>query len=153
MRPLTWAFVIALIVGLAGCGIPKDPEGTLDRVERTGVLRVAASPAEGRVAIDGEQVTGVEPTYVEGFAESLGARVEWHVMGEEPAVEAMERGEIDLLVGGLTDKNPHSAKLGMTRPYDESVEHGTKVKHVMAVPMGENALLSELERYLDEEAP
>ena len=55
MRPVTWAFVIALIVGLAGCGIPKDPEGTLDRVERTGALRAAASPAEGRVAIDGER--------------------------------------------------------------------------------------------------
>ena len=153
MRPLTWAFVIALIVGLAGCGIPKDPEGTLDRVERTGALRAAASPAEGRVAIDGEQVTGVEPTYVEGFAESLGAEVEWHVMGEEGAVDALERGEVDVLVGGLTADNPHGAKLSLTRPYATTVEHGETVEHVMAVRMGENAMLSELERYLDQEAP
>lgn len=62
------------------------------------------------MAIDGEQVTGVEPTYVEGFAESLGAEVEWHVMGEEGAVDALERGEVDVLVGGLTADNPHEPR-------------------------------------------
>lgn len=151
-RRLTWAFV-ALVL-LTGCGsIPRDPDGTLERVQSTGVLRAAASPSEGRVAVDGTKVTGPEPDLVQGFARSLGARVEWHLMGEESAVEAMERGEIDLLVGGMTDKTPYAAKVGMTRPYAESVEDGEKVAHVMAVPMGENAMLSELERYLDEEAP
>lgn len=153
MRPLTWAFALALLVGLAGCGIPKDPEGTLERVQSTGVLRAAASPGEGRVAVDGDEVTGIESAYVEGFAESLGATVEWHVMGEEGAVDALERGEVDVLVGGLTADNPHGAKLSLTRPYATTVEHGETVEHVMAVRMGENAMLSELERYLDEEAP
>ena len=96
-------------------------------------------------------MTGPEADLAEGFAESVGAKVEWHVMGEESAVESMDRGEIDLLVGGLTDASPQADKVGLTRPYAESREHGKTVKHVMAVPMGENAMLSELERYLDEQ--
>lgn len=104
MRPPTWAFALVLL--LTGCGIPRDPDGTLERVQSSGVLRAAASPAEGSVAVDGDDVTGPEVELVEGFAESLGAEVEWHVMGEEPAVDAMERGEVDLLVGGLTDQSP-----------------------------------------------
>ena len=147
MRPLTWAFALVLL--LTGCGIPRDPDGTLERVQSSGVLRAAASPAEGNVAVDGDDVTGPEVELVEGFAESLGAEVEWHVMGEEPAVDAMERGEVDLLVGGLTDQSPYAPKVGMTRPYAESVDHGEATKHVMAVPMGENAMQSALERYLD----
>lgn len=69
------------------------------------------------------------------------------------SVDALERGEVDLLVGGLTADNPHGAKLSLTRPYATTVEHGETVEHVMAVRTGENAMLSELERYLDEEAP
>lgn len=42
----------------------------------------------------------------------------------------------------------------MTRPYTESIEEtGRTVRHVMAVPLGENELLSELETYLEEAAP
>ena len=50
--------------------------------------------------------------------------------------------EIDLAVGGFTDTNAWVDKVGLTRPYT-----GT---HVVMVPMGENAWMSRLERWLDE---
>ena len=54
----------------------------------------------------------------------------------------LEDGEIDLAVGGFTEANAWVSEVGLTRPYA-----GT---HVMMVPMGENALQSRLERWLDE---
>lgn len=88
---------------------------------------------------------------MQAFAESLGARVEWTVSGEEDLVSMLEKGEIDLAVGGFTDKNLWVDKAGLTRPYVEVEVDGTTEKHVMMVRMGENALQSELERFLDAE--
>lgn len=143
----------ALCLALSACTIPADPDETLDRVQERGTLRVGASPSGELVVLDGDQVSGTEAELAEDFAESVGATVEWRTGGEEELVKAMERGEIDLLIGGLSKKSAWSPKVGMTRPYAESVEHGQKVEHVLAVPLGENAMLSRLEEFLDEGTP
>lgn len=145
------ASTAALALALAGCAdLPRDPDGTLDRVRETSILRAGASPGGERVRIDGARVSGVEPDLVTGFARSLGARVRWRVGGEEELVTAMEDGELDLVVGGLSADSPWDKKVSLTRGYAESTEHGKKVEHVMAVPLGENAMLVALERHLDE---
>ena len=136
-----------------GAGIPRDVEGTLDRVRSDGVLKAGASPSPGWVVIDGGgRPAGREPALVEGFARHLDVEVEWTVAGEEHVVGLLEDGELDLAVGGVTDKNPWVAKVALTRPYAEVSVEGTTEAHVMMVRMGENALQSELERWLDEEA-
>jgi ABC-type amino acid transport substrate-binding protein len=141
--------LVAAVVLLAGCGtsllpddFPADPDGTLDRIRADGVVRVGASPRPGWVDVGEGDPTGREPRLVDAFAASLGADVEWTVTGEEDLVRLLEEGEIDLAVGGFTDKNAWVDKVGLTRPYA-----GT---HVMMVPMGENAWQSRLERWLDE---
>lgn len=144
--------VFAVILAMLGaCGsIPRDPQGTIDRVRETGVLRVGASPSQNRVEVDGDRVSGTEADLVMGFAQSLGAQVRWQIGGEEELVEAMEEGELDVLAGGLTAKSPWADKVGLTRPYEQNTERGKKVEHVLAVPLGENAMLVALERYLDD---
>lgn len=143
--------VLLLVTPAPGCAtIPRDPEGTLERVRTTRLLRVGASPSEGRVVVAGTEPAGPEVELVTGFAEAVGARVDWRVGGEEELVGAMERGELDLLAGGLSDRTPWSQRVSVTRPYAESRRHGEPVKHVLAVPLGENAMLGRLERYLDE---
>ncbi len=141
-----------LLVGAgSGCAtIPRDPDGTLERVRTTRVLRAGASPSEGRIDIGEAAPSGPEIDLVAGFAEAVGAEVDWQTGGEEELVDAMERGELDLLAGGLSDQTPWSQRLSVTRPYAESVEDGEPVKHVLAVPLGENAMLVRLEQYLDE---
>lgn len=147
--------LVAAAVLVAGCGsvvpddFPADPDGTLDRVRSEGVLRAGASPRPGWVDVAGEQPTGREPRLVTSFADHLGADVEWTVAGEEELVRLLEDGEIDLAVGGLTDSNAWVDKAGLTRAYTEVEVAGTTEAHVMMVPMGENALQSELERWLD----
>jgi hypothetical protein len=65
-------------------------------------------------------------------------------------VKRLEEGEIDLAVGGFTEDNAWVHKVGLTRAYAEVEVAGTTEAHVMMVPMGENAWMSRLERWLDE---
>lgn len=147
--------LVAAVVLLAGCGsvvpddFPADPDGTLERVRSDGVLRVGASPRSGWVDVADDPPTGREPRIVSEFADHLAADVEWTVAGEEELVRLLEEGEIDLAVGGFTDANAWVDKVGLTRAYTEVEVAGTSEAHVMMVPMGENALQSELERWLD----
>lgn len=133
------------VLALAGCGltIPTDPRGTLDGVRADGVLRAGASPSPGRVKVAvGASPSGREPSLVQGYAEHLGADLEWTVAGEEELVRLLDEGELDVAVGGFTEDNAWVDEVGLTRAYEGA--------HVMMVPMGENALQSDLERWLDD---
>ncbi|WP_148573400.1 transporter substrate-binding domain-containing protein [Nocardioides caldifontis] len=156
MRLLARLAAVLLILLVGGCAlsVPSDPDGTLDRVRDDGVLRAGASVSPGWVDVsaDGRRPVGREPDLVMRFAESLGAEVEWTLGGEEHLVGLLEKGDLDLVVGGLTDQNAWVDKAALTRPFAEERVAGTTEKHVMMVPMGENAWQSELERWLDENA-
>lgn len=151
-RPRRRAVLLAgslapVVAGLSACGlsIPTDPDGTLDRVRTDGVLRVGASPRPGWVELpDSGPPRGREADLVAGFADHLGAEVEWTTSGEEHLVTMLEDGSIDLAVGGFTEDNAWADRVGLTRAYAGA--------HVMMVPMGENALQSDLERWLDAQA-
>lgn len=69
-------------------------------------------------------------------------------------MRALEDGELDLVIGGLTADTPWSTHAAITRPYAETMDgRGRTVQHVMAARLGENALLVELETYLEAAAP
>lgn len=151
------AATLALTLSLAGCAnYPADPDGTLDRV-RGGTLRVGLSANGDWTDITDEgEPSGVEVTLVEQFAETVEAEVEWMEGGEEQLLTELEEGNLDLVIGGFTDKTPWSTKAAITKPFSEVDGRGGKPeKHVMAAAMGENAFLLELETFLlnREEAP
>jgi polar amino acid transport system substrate-binding protein len=209
--------VVLVVVAVGGCGIPRDPESTLDRV-RGGILRAGITASDPWTTLEGGRPGGVEVELVERFADELGARVEWVDGSEAELIAALEVRELDLVVGGLTSDTPWQAKAAITRGYATTrvvvavpasqpvpddiaglrvaVETGTdaagiledktdaipvrvpdvtqvkdsavaidewlldnldlrdtgvhlsKVEHVMATPMGENAFLVRLERFL-----
>jgi extracellular solute-binding protein (family 3) len=144
MRAIAAIAVLALL-SAAGCRIPEDPDGTLDRVEG-GTLRVGAVETDPWVTDvrGGEPSGGIEVELVRGFARDLGASIEWTKGSEEELVQASKDGDLDLLIGGITAKTRWKHDVALTRPY---VELGDD-KHVMAVTMGENAFLVRLERWL-----
>lgn len=149
-RAITLVVVALAAAALSACaGIPTDPDGTLDRVS-SGVLRVGASPDDGLVTVEGDEVSGPEAELVEEFATSIDARVEWTVGGEENLVFALTQGDLDLVIGGITDQTPWTDSAGVSRPYPGIPGSGDRAI-VMLVPLGENRFLSELERFLDEE--
>lgn len=137
----------------AACGgpIPKDTDGSLARIT-DGVLRVGVSenPPWTEVYDDG-RVDGREVDLVTGFAGAHAADVEWTPGAESELAMAMARGDLDVVVGGLTSDSPWEKEVALTRPYTEEVTpDGDTEKMVMATPLGENALLVALETYLAE---
>ena len=144
-----WGLAASVLL-LTGCtvSIPSDPNGTLDRVV-DGNLNVGVPPnGEWTVETSGAE-SGSEAELVEGFAETINADIEWTEGSEEELGRALERENLDLVVGGLTEDTPWLARVGVTGPYEEfKDEEGTTHRLVMQVRMGENAFLIELEKFL-----
>jgi polar amino acid transport system substrate-binding protein len=117
-RPVGLAGLVVVLVAVVvgGCGIPRDPERTLDRV-RGGTLRAGITASEPWTTLDGGRPGGVEVELVERFADELGARVEWVDGSEAELMAALEVRELDLVVGGLTSDTPWQAKAAITRGY------------------------------------
>lgn len=204
---------------LLACGIPQDPEGTLERVQG-GRMRVGITERPPWATVEGGTPAGVEVELVEGFARSLDAEIDWFPGSEAELFTALEKRELDLVIGGFTDDDPWAQKVTFTQPYAMievvvaappgrappadlsglrvAARSGTEVprlveeaggiavrvtdlsdgdalvageewevralglvpgsvildesKHAMATPLGENAWLVRLERYLSEEA-
>ncbi|GEK79900.1 transporter substrate-binding domain-containing protein [Agrococcus baldri] len=153
LRSAAVALAAAATIALAGCGItiPSDVDGTLDRAT-DGVLEVGITPNPPHVDTSGEQPTGTEIALVTSFAGSIGASVAWTEGSEQSLVQLLEIGELDLVVGGFTEQTPWSDRVAVTRAYAEAAQpDGSTSGLVMLAPMGENALLSALERHLDAE--
>jgi ABC-type amino acid transport substrate-binding protein len=135
----------------AGCGltIPADPEKTLERVTGS-TMRVGVSPNPPWTDIRGAgEPSGTEVDLVREFAGTLQAQVEWVVAGEQPLIAALERGELELVIGGFTSETPWTEQAAITKPYAETKDpEGKRKKLVMASPMGENAFLLALEKFL-----
>jgi polar amino acid transport system substrate-binding protein len=129
VRPLTAVVLLAALV--AGCQCPRDPDGTLNRVEG-GVMRVGVTEADPWVAIRGDRpVGGAEVELARRFARELGARIEWVQGSEEELVDAAKEGQVDLILGGLTSKSRWKKDVAFTRPYVET-------RAVVGIPPGES---------------
>jgi polar amino acid transport system substrate-binding protein len=118
--PLLTIVVLLAAIAAAGCQYPRDPDGTLNRVEG-GVLRVGVTEADPWVVLDGDRaVGGVEVELARRFARDVGARIEWVQGSEESLVDAAKEGQVDLIVGGLTNKSRWEKDVALTRPYVEA---------------------------------
>lgn len=135
-----WRFLILAL--LAGCGnIPRDPDGTLDRVRRDHVIRTglvqggSAADASGwrRVLARVAANTGALPVFRSGAL--------------EPLLLDLEAGELDLVVGGRFDeKTPWKTRVTLGPPIG-SIETpaGTTGGHIVA-RNGENAWIMLIQR-------
>jgi ABC-type amino acid transport substrate-binding protein len=129
-----------LPVLLVACGLPRDAEGTLERV-RGGTIRVGVADHDGWVHVDDAlRVQGCEAELVRGLAAELGAAIEWTPDGESALLEKLRDRELDLVIAGLVDETPWREDVALTRPY--------LGEHVLALPPGENAWLMAVDRFL-----
>lgn len=55
---------------------------------------------------DGDDPSGSVVDLVDGFADHLDAEPEWTVGSEETLVGMLERGDLDLIAGGITSDTP-----------------------------------------------
>jgi polar amino acid transport system substrate-binding protein len=112
--------ILAAAISVAGCQYPRDPDGTLNRVEG-GVMRVGVTEADPWVALEGgEPSGGAEVELARRFARDLGAQIEWVQGSEEELVDAAKEGQVDLILAGLTSKSRWKKDVAFTRPYVET---------------------------------
>lgn len=158
MRSLLLRLLAALGLVLApglltGCDLPRDPEGTLHRVQ-SGVLRAGVCEEPPWVVRDGDDAQGIEPALLRRFALDLGARVDWRWGTAEAHLADLEHHRLDAVACGLERTTPWNRRVALTQPYrvervpDPAGGGTTRVEHVLAVPPGENGWLVALERSL-----
>lgn len=93
--------------------------------------------------------SGVEERLASGIGEALGARLVWERGTVTDNIDRLARGELDLVIGGLTNAGPWSGRAALTRPYVKTrTKEGKEVGHVLALPKGENAFLLRVELLL-----
>ena len=114
MRRLGAALVVVVV--LAACDIPRDPESTLDRVTE-GTLRVGVSASDPWVVLGEGEPTGVEVEIVKRFAADLGAEIEWHEGTVDELAAALHVRELDLMIAGLTSTSKITSEATLTHPY------------------------------------
>src|SRR4051812_7057844 len=115
----TLTLILSALLLNAGCGsIPRDPEGTLQRVQG-GRLRVGLVESPPWVVRTEGEPAGAEVALVRQLAQELNATPEWYWGGEQQHLEALEHYELDLVLAGLDTKTAWKNRVGLTSPYFE----------------------------------
>lgn len=95
MRRLLAILLLPLL--LTAC---SDPGSALSRAESTGVLNVGVVDNPPRtVPTDGGDVTGPAADLISDYADSIGAHPSWQVGELEALAAAVDRGEVDVIIG------------------------------------------------------
>jgi polar amino acid transport system substrate-binding protein len=110
------ALAIAVALVTTACNLPRDSDGTLDRV-RGGTMRVGFVVDTPWVTDSAGEPGGIEPALVRELAHSVGARIAWTRGQQSQLLETLSGRELDLVVGGLDAKSPWKQKVALTRPY------------------------------------
>jgi hypothetical protein len=131
--------LLFLCLALQSCGVPHDPEGTLERAQGEALL-VGATEAPPYLIRLEHGATGPEAEVVDAFARRIGATVEWRWGALEDHLRALEAFDLHLVAAGLTAASPWSSRVGLTRAWRIEGDH----RRVLAVPPGENRMLLEL---------
>jgi len=143
--PLPRLVTTALVAFATACPIPRDADGTIERVQN-GVLRVGSAYNPPWVVAP-DSIGGIEPRIVDGLARQLNASVRFVSGSETRLLESLHRRELSLVIGQFTDDSPWRGEGQFSKPYQED---GDGKKHVVALPPGENAWLVRVEKYLHE---
>lgn len=134
---------LLLLVTLGGCdAIPRDTDGSSERIAREGVMKVAMLPGTP----DAEPAAAL----LRAEARRLGARVEPVPLHGEHALRRLEQGEIDAVVGHLAKNSPWRRKVSLSKAVaaDEPADAAEPALRI-ARRNGENALILAIDRAIE----
>jgi len=138
------ALLLFLSASIAGCGsVPRDPDGTLERVRSTHGFRVGLIADAGGPAGDSEVAA-----FIAGVSRATGARPIVRRGASEPLLLDLEAGRLDLVLGPISPKSPWADEVAILRPIAEPVAP----QHLVVTPIarnGENRWIMLLEREAD----
>lgn len=130
---------------LLACGLPRDPQGTRERVGQSHVLKVGVTSRPPWTVLTNGDPPGIEPDLTRRFAARLGAHIVWTRGSESELAEKLQHHRLDLALGGFDQKTQWRKVVAVTRPFAVSFD---KKKHVLLAAPGENAFALALDRFL-----
>jgi len=107
-----------LLLNFACSNLPRDPKETLRQLQSR-PIRVGVVERPPWVVRTSGEPAGVEADLLRNFASQLGTKIEWQSGGEQEQLEALEHYQLDIVIGGLTDRTPWSKYVGLTSSYFE----------------------------------
>jgi polar amino acid transport system substrate-binding protein len=116
---LTLVLVLCLAL-LAGCGT-KASGG------KTYTIGTDTTFAPFEFEDDNGKHTGIDIKLMEAIAEEMGFKVEWQVLGFNAAVTALEAGQVDGVIAGMSIRPDRELKYDFSEPYYNSTT-GVAVK-------------------------
>jgi ABC-type amino acid transport substrate-binding protein len=141
-----WPVLLPLMLG--GCGLPRDPEHTTERIAAMHELRVGVTYNQPWTNSQSAEPTGIEPDLVRSFAAGIGAKVAWTRGSDTALAQALKNGKIDIAIGGFDAQTPWKSITGVSQPVTETRD---KKKHVFLAAPGENRFILTLDRFLTEQ--
>jgi len=125
---------------LTGCGLPKDPDGTTERILSSHIMRVGGTENPPWLWFESDTPRGHDASLVQRFASQMHARIVWTRGSESVLLEKLANGKLDVAIGGFTSDSPWADALGTSHAYAG--------EHIMFTAPGENQLLLQLDTFL-----
>lgn len=134
--------LLLLLPAIAACdAIPRDVEGTSERVRAQGWMRV------GVIASGSDRPTaGLQRALILRVAQAAGARPVLETGSAELLLAGLERGELDLVVGEFDPGSPWTRRVHFLTPLLDYREDGVDSRVTGAARHGENGWIMLLER-------
>ncbi len=123
-----------LILLLTACQLPKDPEGTTQHVEG----------ATLRVGILQDPLPEIDATALDLVARRLKARIELVEGNPHDLLDALSRGDLHVLAGGIPKDTPLAKHAGMTNAIGHVTVGADRPQRVLLIRKGENRFLLRL---------
>lgn len=133
---------LLLLLAVAACDrIPRDPEGTSERVRAERSFRVglisSGNHRGGR---------GLERQMIRRVAAATGARPVVSEGASEPLLLALEEGELDLVIGMVSPETPWAERVAILRPLGQTIDGRPRLLLAPIARNGENRWIMLLER-------
>lgn len=114
--------LVLLLVSFSSACAPlgaRDPEPTLSRITATGELRVGLSgnqPPFNMTTLQNE-IIGLEPALANVLASNLGVEAKLVVRPFGELLDALEAGEVDVVMSGMTINPERNLRVAFVGPY------------------------------------
>ncbi len=103
LRLSTAAVIVPALV--AGCGMPRDPSGTTNRIERSNSIRLGV--------VSGAEINEDAAQTLERLGSETGARIRVEADEAEILLGRLEHGELDLVYGNFAEASPWSRRVNL----------------------------------------
>ena len=129
--------IVTMLLLLAGCGgLPWDPDGTLERVRRTQVLRA------GIIADDPNEPSATQRRFLDLMAADTGSRIKLVRGSAEELLPQIEKGELDIVIGHFASDTPWEQRVTIMPTAKQMGARNGESAPGAAVKNGENGWIA-----------